>query len=455
MKIINPSNGEVIKDLVEDTREGLQAKYESLPSGQKKWARVPLNERIGTMARFADLLLKEKDHLAVILTSETGKPIRESVGEVNAAAGKIQFFLQESEKILEKKKVHHEGNTEEFISYDPLGVIANISAWNYPYLVGVNIFVPALICGNSVFYKPSEFALLTGLEIHRLMLIAGFPSDVFEIAIGGPTVGEELLHLPLHGYFFTGSHKTGKYIASKVASKLVPVGLELGGKDPLYVTDEVNNVKKTAQAVASGVFYNNGQSCCSVERLYVHQHIYDEFMKAFLEEVSTFVVGNPLEESTTHGAITRRAHLDYLKNQVDDAISKGGVVKTGGHIIEGSGNFFEPTVIENASHEMMVMKEESFGPIIGVQKIFSDEEAIQLMNDTDFGLTASVYTSNQKRGEAILNEINTGTTYLNCCDRVSAYVPWSGRGQSGLGSTLSPHGIYAFCHPKAWHVRHM
>ncbi len=445
----------MIANLPEDSRERIQAKYVSLQAGQKKWSQVPLKERIRTMATFSDLLRKEQDHLAAILTSETGKPNQESVNEVNAAAGKIQFFLQESERTLEKTKVHQEGNTEEFISYDPLGVIANISAWNYPYLVGVNIFIPALICGNAVLYKPSEFASLTGLEIHRLMLQAGCPSEVFEIALGGPSVGDKILNLPLDGYFFTGSYNTGKYIASKVASKLVPVGLELGGKDPLYVTDDVSNIKNTAKAVASGVFYNNGQSCCSVERLYVHQKIYTEFMKEFLEEVSTFVVGDPLEKSTTHGAITRRAHLGFLKSQVEDAIAKGGVLKTGGHIIKGPGNFFEPTVIEHATHDMRLMKEESFGPIIGVQRVATDEEAITLMNDTDFGLTASVYTSDQKRGETILHKLNAGTGYLNCCDRVSSYVPWSGRGQSGLGSTLGIHGIYAFCHPKAWHVRQL
>lgn len=453
LKIINPATDELIKEIPVDTTESLNHKYESLKVGLIEWKKVSVKDRIIKMSKFADLLRTKKDHLARVLSDEMGKPFDEAVGEIKAAAVKIQFFLQETEKHLHKQKVNHDGSTEEFISYEPLGVIANISAWNYPYLVGVNIFVPALICGNCVFYKPSEYSTLTGIEIEKLLFEAGFPPEVFKLAIGGPEVGETLLDMPLDGYFFTGSHKTGQHIATRVASKLVPVGLELGGKDPLYVTDEVANIKSVAQAAASGAFYNNGQSCCSVERIYVHEKVYNEFLPLFLEEVSSLKVGNPHDKGVTQGAISRKDHLSFLENQISDAVGKGAKVELGGSRVTGPGNFFSPTVLTNVNHEMKVMKEETFGPLIGVQMVKDDEEAIKLMNDTEYGLTSSVYTRKKQRGEDILEQIDSGTCYLNCCDRVSAYTPWSGRKNSGLGSTLSFHGIYTFIKPKAWHLR--
>lgn len=453
LKIYNPASEELIKEIPVDNEESLQHKFESLQRGLTEWKKVSVRDRILKMSKFADLLRERKDRLGEILSNEMGKPLSESIGEVKAAAIKIQYFLQESEKYLGKTKVNHDGGTEEFISYEPLGVIANISAWNYPYLVGVNIFVPALICGNVVFYKPSEYSTLTGIEIEKLLFEAGFPPEVFKMAIGGPEVGESLLNMPLDGYFFTGSHKTGQYIATKVAPKLVPVGLELGGKDPLYVTDEVSSLKEVAAAAVSGAFYNNGQSCCSVERIYIHENVYDEFLPLFKSEVEKLVVGPPMQKGTTQGAISRPDHLDFLEEQVKDALEKGATLEMGGKRLDGAGSFFEPTVLTNVNHKMRVMKEESFGPIIGLQKVSNDSEALMLMNDTEYGLTSSVYTNKKERADELMEYLDSGTCYLNCCDRVSGYTPWAGRNNSGLGATLSFHGIYAFVKTKGWHYR--
>jgi len=453
MKIFNPANDQLLQEINEDTISTLDEKYQVLRQGVKEFSQTSLSERIAKISRFADLLRAEEDQLATLLTSETGKPLIESRNEILAAADKVQFFIQESENILHKRKVQQIGNTEESISYEPLGVIANISAWNYPYLVGVNIFIPALVCGNAVLYKPSEFATLSGLEIQRLIKAAGLSENVFQICLGGPLVGEAILALPLDGYFFTGSYKTGRHIATAVAPKLVPVGLELGGKDPLYVTDEVTDIAAVAAAAVSGAFYNNGQSCCAVERIYVHEKVYPEFLEKFLHEVDQLVVGNPLLASTTNGAITRAAQLNFLSAQVTDALAKGGTLARGGKVLPGPGNYFTPTVIVDANEKMQLMTEESFGPIIGIQTVKNDDEALTYMNNTQFGLTAAVYCSDHMRGEKIIGQLDCGTGYLNCCDRVSAYTPWSGRKNSGLGSTLSAHGLYAFCNPKAWQIR--
>jgi acyl-CoA reductase-like NAD-dependent aldehyde dehydrogenase len=346
-----------------------------------------------------------------------------------------------------------EEGLQEKIVYEPLGVVCNISAWNYPYLVGINVFVPALLGGNAVMYKPSEYATMTGLQIEKLLKEAGVPDDVFQVAIGGGDVGEALLNLPFDGYFFTGSVKTGKYIYEKVAAKMVPCQCELGGKDPLYVADDVNDIKAVAAATADGAFYNNGQSCCAVERIYVHEKVYDEYIAAFEEEVKGYRIGSPMEEGVYIGPLTRKQQTAFLQQQVDDAIAKGAGLLLGGKKIEGKGHYFQPTVLLNASHDMSVMREETFGPLIGIAKVTGDEEAVRLMNDTDYGLTASVYSCSQERAERILQQLNFGTAYWNCCDRVSAALPWSGRKNSGFGSTLSHMGLRAFVKPKAYHLR--
>ena len=310
-----------------------------------------------------------------------------------------------------------------------------------------------MIAGNAVFYKPSEYSTLTGLHIQRLLVLAGVPEDCFKTAIGKAAVGEQLLQLSLDGYFFTGSHRTGKYIAEKVAPKLVPCQLELGGKDPLYVMDDIADIDNVAANVLEGVVYNNGQSCCAVERIYVHEKIYDQFVESYAAQAKKLVVGDPLDPSTAIGPLSRKEQMEFLISQINDAEDKGATVLVGGKMLNREGYFIEPTVLVNVNHHMKIMTEESFGPVVGIQKVRDDDEAIELMQDTEYGLTAAVYSAGYARAEAVMKQMDTGTVYWNCCDRVSASLPWSGRKHSGLGTTLSYQGIRAFVQPKAWHIR--
>jgi acyl-CoA reductase-like NAD-dependent aldehyde dehydrogenase len=452
MQVINPATEEIIADLKEDNASSVAQKLATLKDGQKKWSAVSLKERVIVLQKFSTLLKENIEELARVLTSEVGKPIQQSRNEVNGACARIKWLSENAEKYLSDELMNDDGNTREKIVYEPLGVVCNISAWNYPYLVGTNVFVPALLAGNAVLYKPSEFSSLTGLEIERFLKQAGVPDDAFQIAIGGGEVGKALLELSFDGYYFTGSYKTGQYIYEKIAPKMVPCQLELGGKDPLYVTDDVVDIAGIAAGTADGAFYNNGQSCCSVERIYVHEKVYDEYVAAFVKEVQSWKLGSPNEEVYI-GAITRKPQLEFVESQVKDAVEKGAKVLTGGKRVAGRGYFFEPTVLIDVNHSMSVMREESFGPIIGIQKVSSDEEATQLMNDTEYGLTSSVYSASQDRAENILAQMNSGTGYWNCCDRVSAALPWSGRKHSGFGATLSHVGLRAFTHPKAYHLR--
>jgi acyl-CoA reductase-like NAD-dependent aldehyde dehydrogenase len=457
MKISNPATQEVIADVPADQPASVADKYRRARAAQPAWAATPLSERLAAIARFKDALAARKEELARVLTSEVGKPVSQSRNEINAMAGRLDFFLKETAAVLGEEVVLREGEAsrpslEEAIRHEPLGVIANVSAWNYPYFVGSNVFVPALLTGNTVLYKPSEHATLTGLRIAELLHESGIPGDAFITVVGGGEVGAALVAQPVSGVFFTGSHATGVKIAQAAAGRLLKVQLELGGKDPTYVCDDVD-VKPAAESLADGAFYNTGQSCCSVERIYVHRKVAPAFIEAFVDTVKGWKVGDPLDDATYIGPLARSEQLQVLEAQVTDAVGKGAKLVAGGKRLAGPGNYFAPTVLLDARNDMRVMREESFGPIIGIQAVADDDEAVRLMNDTEYGLTAGVYSRDRNRAQAILSRVDAGSVYWNCCDRVSPRLPWTGRRHSGLGSTLSTYGIRTFLQPKAWHLR--
>ncbi len=451
--VVNPATGKTILEMQSDDQKSIEAKMALAENAQKKWQKTSIPMRIGIVKKWNDLLNANLEKLAKILTNETGKPISQSLSEIRSVSARVDFFTKHVEAVLETSCVSETGEfTQEEISCEPLGVIANISAWNYPYFVGANVFVPALLMGNAVLYKPSEFASITGHHIAQLMHEAGVPENVFTLVTGVGDVGAMLVNQNVDGIFFTGSHATGLKILQQAREKMIPVQLELGGKDPTYVCEDIN-IEKAAESLAEGVFYNTGQSCCSVERIYVHQSVYASFLEHLVEKTRRFIVGDPADEKTFIGPLTRKAQLSILEKQVTDARSHGGRVLLGGERLKGDGYFFAPTIVAEANHDMICMREESFGPIIGIQKVADDEEALALMNDTDYGLTAGIYCHSQTRARQFLSQVNTGSVYWNCCDRVSPRLPWTGRKNSGIGSTLSLEGLRVFGRVKAWHLR--
>jgi len=452
LKIRNPATGALIAELPADDAGSVAAKAAAARAAQPRWAATPLAERLAVIGRFRAGLVAELEPLAATLTQEVGKPISQSRNELNGLLARIDFLLAQTEAAINAEDVFHDGGMHEQITHIPLGVVANISAWNYPYFVGCNVIVPALLTGNTVLYKPSEFAAQTGVHIARLLHQAGVPAGVMQAVIGAGDIGGALLEQRIDGLFFTGSHATGVRIAQVLAPRLVKVQLELGGKDPSYVRADAD-VKAAAASLADGAMYNSGQSCCSVERIYVHESLHDAFVEHVLATVAGFKVGDPMDAATYIGAITRAAQLDVLDVQVADACAKGATLRCGGQRLPGPGNWYAPTVFTEVDHTMELMREESFGPIIGIQKVRNDDEAVALMNDTRYGLTAGVFTRDEARARELLARVNAGSVYWNCCDRVSPRLPWSGHGDSGIGLTLSTHGIQTFTRPKAWHLR--
>jgi acyl-CoA reductase-like NAD-dependent aldehyde dehydrogenase len=452
LTIHNPAIGELLFTLPADDAASVAAKAAAARAAQPAWAAGGLPERKACIERFRAGVVRQLEQLAATLTRETGKPIRMARNELNGLLPRIDFFLAETEEAIAGEVVFEDGGMRERIEHLPLGVIANISAWNYPWFVGCNVILPALLTGNAVLYKPSEYATLSGLEITRLLHEAGVPKDVMTCLVGAGEVGGALLEQRIDGVFFTGSNATGQRIAQAVAHRFVKLQLELGGKDPTYVCEDADP-KTAAESLADGAMYNTGQSCCSVERIYVHEKIHDAFVGYFVQAVRDMRMGDPMSEETYVGAITRAPQLDVLESQVEDALAKGATVHVGGERRIGEGNWFDPTVLTHVDHTMEIMREESFGPVVGIQKVPGDDEAVRLMNDTRYGLTAGVYTPDEARARRILSQVQAGTVYWNCCDRVSPRLPWSGVGDSGVGLTLSRYGIQAFTRPKAWHLR--
>lgn len=472
----NPARDEAITELKEDTRKDIRAKLLAARQAQKQFKNTSIEKRTAILQKFKRNLRSKRRDLAEILTLETGKPISQSLSEIKAMNQRLDFFIEHTAEQLKTQILTSSpsSSVQEYISYEPLGVLANISAWNYPYFVGSNVFVPALLCGNSVLYKPSEYSSMTGLEIAKLFTESDLMPNVFQVILGKGEVGEALLAEELDAVFFTGSYRTGKKIAQALAPKMIPMQLELGGKDPAYVHKDVD-VSASALSLAQGAFYNNGQSCCAVERIYAHTDIYSDFVREFAKAVAAFPLGDPMQSETFLGPLTRKEQIPYLEEQLEDALSKGAKLCWGRALslknkadqiqsIEPEsepeltkfesperGYYFSPRVLTEVNHQMKIMKEETFGPLIGIQKVENEKEALDLMQDTEYGLTAAVYSKDKLLAETMLKEMESGTVYWNVCDRVSPYLPWSGRKHSGIGSTLSFLGIRAFLKNKAWH----
>jgi acyl-CoA reductase-like NAD-dependent aldehyde dehydrogenase len=451
LDVVNPATGESLRSIAVTEAGEITQKVERARRAQPQWAARAADDRAAVVRRFAELLDAESEECAQLTTSETGKPIRQSRNEVRAVQERIAWNVEHVAAIIEPRTVSRTDALEERITYEPVGVVAHVSAWNYPYFVGLNTIIPALLTGNAVLYKPSEHATLTGLRLVDLLHRAGVPVDVVQCVVGGGATGAALVAGAVDMVCFTGSYATGTRVAAALADRLVRVQLELGGKDAAYVADDVD-VEGAAIAVAEGAFYNAGQSCSATERVYVHAGVWDQFVDAFVEVTSGLRVGDPTDESTDVGPLARAAQLDVLDAQIASAVEKGARVLHGGHRIDRRGNWFEPTVVVDVDDTISLMRDESFGPVIGLHPVANDDEALARMDDTEFGLGAAVFTNDRERAARLLERLDVGNAYWNTADRSCVRLPWAGRRHSGLGVSMSESGVRAFVREKAWHL---
>ncbi len=445
---VNPATGEVLREL-ECAGEGeVQSAVARARLAQGQWAEIGVRKRIAVLREFQRRLHEKRSEIAEGVTREAGKPVAEALTtEVLVVLDAARFLIENAYRMLNDEPLPH-GNLATRLKRgrlirEPYGVIGIISPWNYPFSIPATETLAALVAGNAVVLKPSEFTSLVALELQTLLHAAGVPKDIFQVVVGDGATGAALIHSQVDKLVFTGSVATGKRIAATAAERLLPVILELGGKDPMLVLDDAD-VDVASSAAVWGAFVNAGQTCLSVERCYVHRSLYERFLRACAEKTKKLRVGNGLSPETDVGPMIHHRQLQMVESHVKDALARGARVLTGGSRLPGLGaNFFQPTVLADVTHEMRVMREETFGPVLPVMAFDSEDEAVRLANDSDFGLAASVWTRDNARGERLARRIQAGTVMVN--DVVSCFgiseAPHGGVKSSGVGRTHGRFGL--------------
>ena len=338
------------------------------------------------------------------------------------------------------------------IEHEPLGVVYEIAAWNYPLLIPVNVVVPALLAGNAVILKHSPLTPLCGARFSRAFESMPVPGLVQDVVLEDERAEALLADPRIDHLAFTGSVATGRKVYQAAARRLIDAGLELGGKDPAYVAEDAD-LDLAAGNVVDGACYNAGQSCCAVERAYVHERLYEPFLAAAKSAMEAYRLGDPLDEGTTMGPLARREALETLERQVEDALARGAKLLCGGRRVPGQGLLFPPTLLADVPNDALAMQAESFGPILPVAKVSGDDEAVLRMNDSRYGLTASVWTQDMDRATRVMSELDAGTVYANRCDYLDPLLPWVGVKDSGKGCSLSHLGFGHLTRPKSFHLR--
>ncbi|KAF2655550.1 aldehyde dehydrogenase [Lophiostoma macrostomum CBS 122681] len=446
------------------TRNGLSdADLQSIPEKATRafdsWRRTSLSERQKVVKKALKLLDERQDELGKEITEQMGRPIAYTPKEITTAVARGDYLLKISDETLKDTEGEAEKGFKRYIKKVPLGPVLILFPWNYPYLTLVNSIVPALLAGNSVILKPSPQTPTSAEQIHRIFTNAGLPEDVIQVFHSGSLIQiETIAKSPqVQLVCFTGSVANGLAV-QEAASDRVPVrvGLELGGKDPAYIRSDVD-VKWAAEEIVDGAVFNSGQSCCSVERVYVDEKIHDEFVSAMKDVLKGYKLGDPFDKNTNVGPVVSKRSAEAIQAHIKDALEKGAQDATPENETFKSppadGNYVAPTLLTGVNHDMTVMTEETFGPVIPVMKVKNDEEAIKLMNDSEFGLTASVWTKDVARGHELIDDIEAGTVFVNRCDYPAPDLAWVGWKNSGKGQTLSKFGFDQFVKLKSYHVK--
>ncbi|MEK7286860.1 MAG: aldehyde dehydrogenase family protein [Nitrospirota bacterium] len=458
LQIINPYTQKKIASIPYDSKKELQQKIANAADAFQDWQKTPIRRRIAVVKKGLSYFRKNAEAIAREITLQMGKPIGQARGEVNAFFDRAEYMLAIGEETLKPDLLPKKENFHRRIEHVPLGVILNIAAWNYPLLVPVNVIVPALISGNTVLLKHSPKTPLCGIRFEEAFEKNG-PAHLVTNLVLTHTETSRLIGDPRIAHVaFTGSVATGRHVYRRAAQHLLDVGLELGGKDAAYVAADAD-LDFAVESIVDGACYNAGQSCCAVERVYVHEKHYMPFLNRAKKLLEQYKMGDPISEETTLGPLVGHNDLTKLEGHVTDAIRRGAKLLLGGKRWEGvgvnktGGNFFLPTLLSNVPNDAIVMQEESFGPIVSVQSVASDDAALAAISDSRYGLTAAIFTKSQSRAEHFAQALPVGTVFQNRCDYLDPALPWTGVSESGMGSTLSRYGFYHLTRRKAIHFR--
>ncbi len=455
LRVDDPFSGETACELPLASEEEAMAVVDRAATAQRSWARVPLRERVELVRRFGDALAARREEVARDITCQMGKPIAEARGEVGTCVARAAHMASIAEETLADERLPEKPGFERFIAREPLGVVVDVAPWNYPLLTAVNVVAPAVLAGNAVILKHASRTPLCAGHFARAFREAGAPEGLVEALVAGHDVVAKVIARPEVALAaLTGSNAAGREIHRAASQRLLPVVLELGGKDAAYVAEDAD-LAFAVPNVVEGAFYNAGQSCCGVKRIYVHTSLYADFVARALAAAQAWAPGDPRAEGTTLGPLATPESPGELEAQVREARALGARVLCGGEkgSVGGKGRFFLPTLVEGAPEGAAIVREESFGPVAIVERAADDAEALERMNACRYGLSASVWTRSEERAVALGRRLQAGTVYMNRCDYLDPALPWVGWKESGLGLSLSRHGLLALTRPKSFHLR--
>jgi len=423
---------------------------------EEVWREVPVEERAEVCSRAVDAVLEAKDALAEEITWQMGRPIKYSAGEIGGFEERARHMIRIAPAALRDLAADEREGFTRFIRRDPLGVVFVIAPWNYPWLTSVNSIIPALMAGNAVILKHSAQTPLVAERYAEAFAAADLPAGVFQFLHLDHAATERVIKAPAVDFIaFTGSVPGGEMVEAAAAGRFIGAGLELGGKDPAYVRADAD-LGHAVENLVDGAFFNSGQSCCGIERIYVHADVYDDFVDGFAGLTGKYVLGDPTDPETTLGPMVRAAAADFVRAQIKDAVAAGAkaLIDPAAFAADADGTpYMAPQVLVDVDHTMSVMTDESFGPVVGIMKVAGDDAAVALMNDSRFGLTASVWTADENAAVAIGGNVATGTFFQNRCDYLDPALAWTGVKQSGRGCTLSALGYEHLTRPKSFHLR--
>jgi acyl-CoA reductase-like NAD-dependent aldehyde dehydrogenase len=456
LKTISPVDGRIYVERSLDTAAGIDRALDSARAAQRAWGAMPLAARCQLLGTAVDAFVAKANDIAAEITWQMGRPIRHAPGEVRGFEERARHMLSIAAQALAAVQPDEKAGFRRQIKRVPLGVVAVVAPWNYPYLTAVNAVLPALIAGNSVVLKHSHQTPLCAERFHEAFASAGIPADVFQYLHLSHADTSRLMSAPrVASVCFTGSVSGGRAVVAATALGFATSGLELGGKDPAYVRADAN-LAHAIETLTDGAFFNAGQSCCGIKRIYVAASLYDEFVAGVVDLTHQYRLGSPLDPETTIGPLVRTAAADAVRAQVREAVARGAhqLIDEATFAASAPGTpYLSPQVLVGVDHSMAIMREETFGPAVGIMKVASDDEALRLMNDSEFGLTAAIFSADAARAESLGDALETGTVFLNRCDYLDPALAWTGVKNSGRGCTLSRVGFEQLTRPKSYHFK--
>lgn len=453
---ISPVDNQVYVERPYAGKEEISQCLDRAVSIQKSWKATPLAQRQALCSKAVDCFVSKKEKIAEEICWQMGRPIGSAGGEVNGMADRARTMIRLAAQGLAPVKLPEKPGFQRWIQHEALGVVFVIAPWNYPYLTAVNAIVPAILAGNTVVLKHSAQTPLCAERLFEAFTSAGLPKGVFQfLHLNHGDTKRIIQDHRVNHVAFTGSVPGGAMVEEAAAGRFIGLGLELGGKDPAYVREDAD-LDHAVDTTMDGAFYNSGQSCCGIERIYVHEKIYDAFLGKSVAWVKKLNLGRPDDPRTTLGPLVRASAADFVRSQINDALAMGATahISADDFPLDQPGTaYMAPQILSGVDHTMEVMTQESFGPVVGIQRVGSDEEAVELMNDSEFGLTASIFTTDIQKGVELGQQVNAGTFFVNRCDYLDPELAWTGVKNSGRGCTLSIMGFESLTRPKSFHIK--